>query len=362
MKIGLIAPPWVPIPPRLYGGIEVVVDHLATGFQAAGHEVILFTTGDSTCPVDRRFALPVAQGWRIGAAVPELIHVTAAYDAMVEEGVDIVHDHSMVGPFYCERYADLPVVTTVHGPLEGELQHVYERIDRRVPIIAISEAQRRPVPHIRIARVIHHGVNAEDFPFGAGDGGYFLFLGRMSPDKGAHRAMEACFKARVPLIMAAKMREAAEFEYFEQYVQPYLNEELVYLGEVPHEKKLELLAGARGLLFPIRWNEPFGMVMIEAMACGTPVLAFPEGAAPEVVQDGKTGFLCHDEADLCEAIDRVDTISRAECRASVEGYFSTRRMVDEHVALFEQILAGRQTRSRRGHDRGPEPRPHGGAA
>jgi glycosyltransferase involved in cell wall biosynthesis len=336
MRIGLLAPPWTPVPPSLYGGIEVVVDRLALGFKAAGHEVVLFTTGDSTCDVERRWVLPEAQGTRIGAGVPELIHVTAAYDAL--QDVDIVHDHSVFGPFYSERYPRLPVVTTVHGELSGELAQLYARVHERVPVIAISEAQRKPVPDIRIARVIHHGVDATDFPMGTGDGGYVVFLGRMSTDKGAHRAMEAAYKAGVPLVMAAKMREPSEFEYFEEYVQPYLNENLIYLGEVPHEQKLELLAGASALLFPIRWNEPFGMVMIEAMACGTPVLAFAEGAAPEVVQDGKTGFLCRDEADMAEAISRVHTIDRAACRASVEGYFSTRRMVDEHLALFRDVL------------------------
>ncbi|MDQ1438658.1 MAG: hypothetical protein QOK43_2287 [Acidimicrobiaceae bacterium] len=339
MRIGLLAPPWTPVPPRLYGGIELVVDRLATGFQAAGHEVVLFTTGDSTCAVEKRHILPVAQGWRIGFAVPEIIHVTAGYDALSD--VDIIHDHTVFGPFYCERFPDRPVVTTVHGALDGELAQVYERIHERVPVIAISEAQRRPAPQVQVARVIHHGVDAVEFPYGSGDGGYFMFLGRMSPDKGAHRAMEAAYKAGVPLIMAAKMRESLEYDYFEHAVQPYLNDDLVYLGEVPHEKKLELLAGARGLLFPIRWNEPFGMVMIEAMACGTPVLAFPEGAAPEVVAHGETGFLCNDVAEMVEAIQRIDSIDRAACRASVEGYFSTQRMVAEHIALFEDILAAR---------------------
>jgi glycosyltransferase involved in cell wall biosynthesis len=206
-----------------------------------------------------------------------------------------------------------------------------------VSVVAISEAQRAPAPQLRIARVIHHGLDAADFPMGDGAGGYFLFLGRMSPDKGAHRAMEAAYKAGVPLVMAAKMREPAEYEYFEHYVQPYLNENLVYLGEVPHERKLELLAGARGVLFPIKWNEPFGMVMIEAMACGTPVIAFPEGAAPEVVKHGVTGFLCPDVADMADAIGRVGSLNRADCRAAVEGYFSTTRMVGEYLSLFTSL-------------------------
>jgi glycosyltransferase involved in cell wall biosynthesis len=243
-----------------------------------------------------------------------------------------------MGPVYAERFPDLRVVTTIHGPFNEELADIYGRFARRVPVIAISHAQRRNVPDIPIARVIHHGLDAEEFPYGQGDGGYLLYLGRMAPEKGAHRAMEAAHKAGVPLLMAAKMREQREFDYFETYVKPYLNPDIQYLGEVPHEEKLQLLAGARALLNPIRWPEPFGLVMIEAMACGTPVLAFPEGAAPEIVEDGRTGYLCHDVADMAEAIGRIDKLDRVACRQVIEGYFSTRRMVAEHLALFEDLL------------------------
>ena len=337
MRIAVIAPPWTPVPPKLYGGIELVVDLLATGFQAAGHEVLLFTTGDSTCPVPKKWALAEAEGQRIGMAVPELRHLMHAYEAV--QGFDIVHDHTVMGPSYAERYPDLPVVTTIHGPFNDELTDIYERIARRTPVIAVSHAQRKPVPNVPIARVIHHGIDASQFPFGDGQGGYCLFLGRMSPDKGADRAIAAARKAQIPLLMAAKMREPWEFEYFEANVKPHLGDDVEYLGEVPHEKKLELLAGAAALLFPIRWNEPFGMVMLESMACGTPVLAFPEGAAPEVVDDGRTGFLCHDEAEMGEAIGRIHTIDRRVCRDAVEGYFSTERMVREHLDLFRDIIA-----------------------
>jgi glycosyltransferase involved in cell wall biosynthesis len=337
MRIAVIAPPWTPVPPRLYGGIELVVDRLATGFQRAGHEVLLFTTGDSTCPVPRKWLLAEAEHQRIGMVVPELRHIMAAYEAVA--GYDIVHDHTVMGPVYAQRFPDIKVVTTNHGPFNDELVDIYRRIVDRVPLIHISHAQGRPAPHIPAARVIHHGLDVDAFPFGKGDGGYCLFLGRMSPDKGAHRATEICYRAGVPLIMAAKMREPWEHEYFNANVRPYLNDDLRYLGEVPHDEKLELLANARCLVFPIRWNEPFGMVMIEAMACGTPVLAFREGAAPEVVEHGRTGFLCDDEADMVDAIGRLDQIDRAECRASVERYFSTGRMVREHVELFDELLA-----------------------
>jgi glycosyltransferase involved in cell wall biosynthesis len=160
----------------------------------------------------------------------------------------------------------------------------------------------------------------------------------MADDKGAHRAIEIARRAGIRILLAAKMREPWEMEYFAAKVEPLLGTDAVYLGEVSHERKLELLAGASALLFPIRWNEPFGMVMIEAMACGTPVLAFPEGAAPEVVDDGKTGFLCGDEASMVDAIGRLDTLDRRECRRAVEGYFSTTRMVAEHIELFETMV------------------------
>jgi glycosyltransferase involved in cell wall biosynthesis len=329
----------VPVPPPLYGGIEVVVDRLAVGFQRAGHEVLLFTTGDSTCPVPRAWALEESEGQRIGMAVPELRHVMHAYDAVRD--YDIIHDHTVMGPVYAEQVTSQPVVTTIHGPFNAELTDIYERIASRVPIIAISHAQHKPVPQIPIGGVIHHGVDASDFPVGAGDGGYCLFLGRMSPDKGAHRAVVAAEKASVPLMMIGKMREAWEFEYYETYVKPELSDDIQYLGEVPHEHKVDLLANASALLFPIRWNEPFGMVMIEAMACGTPVIAFSEGAAPEVVEHGRTGFLVDGEEEMAAAIGRLGEIDRSECRAAVEGYFSTERMVAEHVVLFEEILAAR---------------------
>jgi glycosyltransferase involved in cell wall biosynthesis len=161
----------------------------------------------------------------------------------------------------------------------------------------------------------------------------------MADDKGCHRAIEVARKAGIRILMAAKMRESWEMEYFAQKVEPLLGPDAVYLGEVSHERKLELLAGASALLFPIRWNEPFGMVMIEAMACGTPVLAFPEGAAPEVVNDGVTGYLCEDEAAMVDALGRLGDLKREDCRLSVEGYFSTHRMVAEHIELFESMLA-----------------------
>jgi glycosyltransferase involved in cell wall biosynthesis len=335
MRIGIIAPPWAPVPPPLYGGIEQAIDGLTRGFQEADNDVLLFTTGDSTSAVPKKWLLKVSEGWRMGYTVPELRHIMAAYEQL--KGLDVIHDHTVLGPVYAERFPDLPVVTTIHGPFNEELTGIYRRIADRVPIIAISNAQRAVVPDLSVARVIHHGIDPSAFPMGRGEGGYCLFLGRMNADKGAQRAVDAARKAGVPLVMAGKCREPWEHQFFDHEIKPHLSEDITYAGEVPHDEKVRLLANARCLLFPIRWNEPFGLVMLESMACGTPVLAFREGAAPEVVEDGVTGFLCEDENEMAEGIGRIDTLDRGDCRAAVEGYFSMKRCVDEHLELFEEL-------------------------
>lgn len=342
MRIAVIAPPWAPVPPALYGGIELVVDRLAVGFKEAGHDVLLYTTGDSTSDVDRRWVLEASEGERIGMAVPELRHVFHAYDEIRKWGADVVHDHTIAGPFFAaDRFADVPVATTIHGPFNEELTDLYERVAVNTPIIAISNAQARSAPSVAIARVIHHGISAADFPVGSGTGGYCLFLGRMAPEKGAHRAIAACKAAGVPLLMAAKMREANERAYFAEFVEPHLADGVSYLGEVPHARKLELLAHATALVNPIRWNEPFGLVMVEALACGTPVVAFAEGAAPEIVEHGATGFLCNTADEMAAALTKAGALDRGACRAAVEGYFSTGRMVEEHLELFAEMIASR---------------------
>jgi glycosyltransferase involved in cell wall biosynthesis len=339
MRIAIIAPPWIPVPPPAYGGTEAVVDRLARGFAAAGHDVLLFTTGDATCPVPRAWVLERAEALRMGMAVPELRHLIHAYETVRD--YDVVHDHTVVGPLYAERFPRLPVVTTNHGPFNEELADIYRAISPRVPIIAISHAQAAQADDVPVARVIHHGIDPAAFPVGRGDGAYCLFLGRMAPEKGARRAALVARQAGVRLLIAAKMREPWEHRYYEEQVQPLLGDDVTYIGEVGGGDKLDLLGGARALLNPIRWPEPFGLVMIEALACGTPVLAFKEGAAPEIVEHGVTGFLCDDVDDMVRAVARLDELDRAACRAAVDRYFSTARMVREHVELFGELASRR---------------------
>jgi glycosyltransferase involved in cell wall biosynthesis len=342
MRVGIVAPPWVPVPPPAYGGTEAVIDRLARGLVDAGHEVLLWTTGDSTCPVDRRHVLEVAAGDRMGFAAIELRHLIRGYEALVEWGADIVHDHTLVGPVYARRFPDLPVVTTNHGPFDDELADLYRAVGDDVPIIAISHDQASRATDLPIAAVIHHGLDLDRFPAGdgAGDerGPYLLFLGRMAPEKGARRAALAAKRAGVRLIIAAKMREPWERQFFAEQVEPLLDDDITYVGEAGNDEKVALLRGATALVNPIRWPEPFGLVMIEALACGTPVLAFREGSAPELVEHGTTGFLCTDVDDLVVHLAKVGDLDRAACRQQAERRFSTSRMVADHLELYERVI------------------------
>jgi glycosyltransferase involved in cell wall biosynthesis len=337
MRIGLIAPPWLPVPPPLYGGTEAVVDRLARGLVRAGHDVLLFTTGDSTCDVPKRWFWGRAQPRHIGQSVVEMRHLVHAYAAM--EDRDVIHDHTLLGPVYAARRSFPPTVTTNHGPFEGDLGDIYRVIAPDVPVIAISHAQAASAGSIPIARVIHHGLDVDQFTPGIGEGGYVAFLGRMSPDKGPREAALAARRADVPLKMAAKMGEPAEQAYFDEHVRPLLGDGVEYIGEIGDGEKEVLLGGAVALLNPIQWQEPFGLVMVEALACGTPVITRPLGAAPEIVQDGVTGTLCLTLDDLVEGIRSAHRLDRAACRQSVVTHFTTHRVVAEHVELYDQVIS-----------------------
>lgn len=345
MRIAIVSPPWVAVPPQAYGGTENVIDTLARGLQAAGHEVLLFATGDSTCPVPTEWVYPRAVGTAAVTTAAELRHVVHAYEKALAWGADVVHDHTLAGPLYARGFG-VPVVTTNHGPFRSELGDVYRAMSRDTPVVAISHHQASTAEDTEVARVIHHGVDLEQYPVGEGEGGFALFLGRMNPDKGVHTAVELARAAGVPLKIAAKMAEPAEHRYFLEQVKPLLGEDVVYLGEVDLATKVELLGQARCLLNPIAWPEPFGMVMIESLACGTPVLATRQGSVPEIVEEGRTGFVRSRAEDLVEALGRVDELDRADCRSAVEERFSQERMVREHLELYRSVVERRRRLSR----------------
>ena len=313
------------------------MDTLARGLHAAGHEVELFTTGDSECPVPRKHLLDESEGMLIGTTTIEIRHVLAAYEALSD--CDVIHDHTVIGPLLSKELTDTPVVTTNHGPFSDETMTIWREVsDRGVALISISRHQASTAdPGINVSQVIHHGIDPTHFPVGAGDGGYLACLGRMAAAKGIHTAIKVARETEMPLLIGAKMRETLEHQYFEAQVRPLLGDGIEYLGELTTAEKLELLCGATALVNPIEWAEPFGLVMIEAMACGTPVIATPCGSVPEIVTPGKTGFICNGESEMIEAVSQVADLDRATCRREVETTFSMERMVDIHAAFYRRV-------------------------
>jgi len=337
MRIGLIAPPWLPVPPVRYGGTEQVVDDLARGLTRLGHDVRLFSIGESTCPVPRAWYFEKA-GEAIGTTVPESAHVLAAYQDLAD--VDVIHDHTILGPLVAGRLSGLPpVVATNHGPFSAESRLIYQETAKTASIVAISHSQRASAPEVPVAAVIHHGIDLARHAYGDGDGDYLLFVGRMSPDKGVHHAIRVARRAGRRLLVISKMREHEERAYYEHEVRPLLGDDVELLDEISATERIAVMRSATAVLNPICWPEPFGLVMAEALACGTPVLAFPNGAAPEIVDDGKTGFLCTDESDMVNALSRVGSIDRRACRAAAEQRFDMARMASDHERLYERVVA-----------------------
>ena len=340
MRIGLITPPWVPVPPPAYGGLEAVVDRLARGLADAGHDVLLAAPGNSECPVPCVPGLPVAhpEAGIIAETNVEMRHVVMAYDAMADR--ELIHDHTIAGPLYRHRPPGVPVVVTNHGPFDENTNVLFAAMAGDTAIVAISQNQADTAEGVAVTRVIHHGMDVAPVPVGDGGGGYALFLGRMNPTKGAREAVEIARAAGVPLRLAAKMREDAEHDYFDSEIKPLLGDEVEYVGEVDEVGKYELLGEAIAMLNPIQWEEPFGLVMIESLACGTPVVTTSTGSVPEIIDDGKTGWIRDDHEELADALRRVAELDRAACRKAAETRFTTDRMVADHLALYEELTAG----------------------
>lgn len=336
MRIGILAPPWVAVPPSRYGGSEQVIDDLARGLVALGHEVLLFTLGESTCPVPRaslyeRGRLP------IGTTVPELAHAIAGYQALAD--LDIVHDHTLVGPLIAARHEGLPpVVVTNHGAFTAETAPIFTEIARSAAVVAISRSQRATAPEVPVTAVVPHGIDLQRYALGLEPDDFLLFVGRMSPDKGLDTAIRVARRAGRRLLVICKMWEAEEQAYFRDVIQPLLGDDVEILPEQPPEERVRVVQQASALVNPIRWAEPFGLVMAESLACGTPVLVSPRGAAPEIVEHGRTGFLCPDEDAMVAAVDRLGELDRRDCRTSAEERFDMHRMAADYVRVYEQVL------------------------
>ena len=339
MRIAIIAPPWVPVPPPAYGGTESVIDGLARGLRAAGHDVFLFATGDSTTPVERGHLYDRALGVVEQGQDAERLHVEAAYRHPGVRSADIVHDHTLVGPAYGAVHAERPIVTTAHGPFRSECSPFYAAAaTARVPVIAISQHQASTAAGLLpVATVIHHGIDVDAIRPSRHHRGYLVFLGRIHPDKGVASAARIARAAGVPLVIAAKMREPLEHQYFDAEVRPLLGCGVEFIGEVDAAMKYALLQHALALLNPIPWDEPFGMVMIEALACGTPVVAPPVASVPELVTDGVTGII-GPTAELVGRLAAAAELDRSASRAEAEARFSLTRLALDHTRFYEQVL------------------------
>lgn len=339
MKIAQVAPLHESVPPRLYGGTERVVSYLTEELVRQGHEVTLFASGDSRTaamlhPVSER-ALRIGSG---ALSSPLAYHLLEAEDVIqAASEFDVIHSHIDFLLFPHIRRKRLPAVTTLHGRLDQPDLFPLFREFADMRLVSISDAQRKPMPWARWVATVHHGLPEDLLSLGTGGGQYLAFLGRVSPEKGLAHAIQISRRAGLPLRIAAKI-DAADQQYFDKNIKRHLSDPHVeFLGEIGQREKQHFLGEAVALLLPVAWPEPFGLVMIEAMACGTPVIAFPHGSVPEIIQDGVTGFLVPDVEAAVRAVQRIPTLSRARCRAIFEERFSARRMCEAYLRVYAEI-------------------------
>jgi len=341
----MLAPPWIPVPPPAYGGIEEVVRLLCDGLAAARHDVTLFAPPGSHSAADVAPVLEEPHPDEIEKAKFEVDHVArafAAIDAAAEEGrpYDVIHDHTGHSALAMADRVGTPLVHTLHGPFDEAACRFYAQHGRKACIVAISQAQLDDAPaEMGGGRVVPNPIEIGEWPFRADKDDYALWIGRMSPDKGPHRAITAAREAGVRLVLAGPVQPGQE-SFFASEVEPHLDGDgIEYVGEADGDAKRALYQGARALLMPIRWPEPFGLVMVEALASGTPVIAFPEGSAPEVVEDGRTGFVVDDEHAMAAAVARLGEIDPEDCRRSCEERFSVAAVVRAYEDVYRDAAS-----------------------
>jgi len=337
MRIAQVSPLCERVPPHTYGGTERVVSYLTEELVRRGHAVTLFASGDS---LTRARLVPGTPRSLRGddpgrdAIAAHLAMLVQVYEAASE--FDVIHCHTDYLGLPLARATAVPTVVTLHGRLDlPDTQRIF-RAFPHVGLVSVSDAQRAPLDGVRWAGTVHHGLPEDLYAFDPGPGRYLLFLGRISPEKRPDAAIRIAVRAGVPLRIAAKV-DRVDREYFEQVVRPLLDHPLVeFLGEVAESEKQTLLADALALLFPVDWPEPFGMVLIEALASGTPVIARQRGSIPEVIVHGRTGFVCETDAEMVTAVARVETLSRAVCRAEFERRFTVGHMAEAYVRIYER--------------------------
>lgn len=341
MKIAQVAPLFESVPPKTYGGTERVVHFLTEELIRQGHEVVLYASGDSRTSARLHAIMPEAlrlSGRADGNITWQLLQLAAV--ARAAHSFDIIHFHTDFLHFPLWRHIPVPQVSTMHGRLDiPDLRVIFAEFPD-MPVISISNDQRAPLPGARWSGTVYNGLPEQMYDFQPCGGDYLAFLGRISPEKGPEDAIRIALRAGLPLRMAAKI-DAADRDYFEQRVRPLLREPSIeFLGEIDDRGKNELLGGARALLFPVDWPEPFGLAMVEALACGTPVIAYRRGSVPEIMVDGRTGYIVENQAEAVDALDRIECIDRHACRRHFEDNFSVRRMATGYLDVYRRLIEG----------------------
>ena len=345
MRIAQIAPLFESVPPKYYGGTERIVSYLTEELVRQGHDVTLFASGDSVTKA--HLVACCRRSLRLDKhCSDQMAHHVLMLEKVSQrlEEFDCAHFHVDYLHYPLSRRAATPQVTTLHGRLDiPDLQPLYAEF-RDMPVVSISNSQREPLPHANWRATIYHGLPQDLYACNAAPGGYLAFVGRISPEKRVDRAIKIAREVGMPLKIAAKV-DAVDQDYFDEVVKPLLQHPLVeYVGEIGDGEKQEFLGCAIGLLFPIGWEEPFGLVMIEALACGTPVVAYRRGSVPEVLSDGKTGFIVDDIEGAIAAVRHLPELDRADCRESFERNFTASRMANDYVRLYERLASARLLR------------------
>jgi glycosyltransferase involved in cell wall biosynthesis len=351
MRIAQIAPLWEQVPPTTYGGTELVVSLLTEELVRRGHDVTLFASGDSTTQAVLQAVHPRAL--RLDkcvkeAAIYEMLQLSQVYERAKE--FDVIHSHMGCAALPYAPLVKTPTVHTLHGIFTPDNEKMFTYA-RRQPFISISDSQREPRLALNCVATVYNGVDTSSYTFypKPSDPPYLAFLGRLSPEKGTHHAIAIAKQTGYPLKIAGKI-DVVDREYYEREIAPHIDgEQIQYLGEANHAQKNVLMGNAFATLFPITWREPFGLVMIESMASGTPLIAMEMGSTSEVIVHGKTGFLCHSLEECIAAVAQVPSIDRRACRQHVETNFSAQRMADGYEAVYQQAIAERFAQNGHAH-------------
>lgn len=391
MRIAQVVPPWLPVPPKGYGGIESVAYHLTEGLVRRGHQVTLFASGDSQTSAQLSFYYPKALG-NVGTLKKDPLKLLFQIYPVFKQAAefDIIHSHGMAQSLFFAEFVDTPTVHTIHGTIDPHEttpeNYQARKLFRHQPTVSISNSQREGIPQLNYVATVYNGIDLSQFEFGDGKGGYLAWLGRITPKKGVVEAIEVARKANMRLKIAAFV-DPVDQQFFEQEVRPLIDgEQISLLGQLDSKERSNFLGGAFALLFPIKWEEPFGLVMVEAMACGTPVIAFNRGSVPEVIKDGETGYIIKVQNSkipnskfqvqnlkssvvsgksevgssedktksndkfiiqksgidgMLAAVQEIDKIDRRACRRWVEEKFTIDKMVEGYEQVYQKVVGSK---------------------